>query len=439
MKLDATILGVVQRRDAVDVRKLSSQIGSGQMVETVDGRRFRVTSKIANAGGISFCLTNPAGSIHVTAAELADLDPLPSGIARLAHVLRILSYNRDFTEYINTAIESHGLPIDPAMDWSKWLYKFAAKYLTSERNVQEDTLDETLHEFIIKLIYQKDILSSYDPKKVTEERSKGKGPAGKVTAYLTQMFTNYRSIALRTLSDIETVVPGEYTKTDKSHSGLRKKLDTPMVQPGIRDKGEEGEINILDTREHARQPQQEEVESWEDISRFRAEYGDWLTRTHESADVIIKLFDLIVDAETETGGGLSSTSDYKQEWMDSTGKSSSRFQQVSAELSETLQKFITRHPELSETSLIARLIGDIKSKKQTTKSKVVEPKSVLRAASLNLVAAAPSELAQIPGDPGRIPHDNTGNTSNAVILLDEKPPEQPRTVAPEISAVIHGF
>jgi hypothetical protein len=56
------------------------------------------------------------------------------------------------------------------------------------------------------------------------------------------------------------------------------------------------------------------------------------------------------------------------------------------------------------------------------------------------VAIAPSELAQIPGDTGRIPHDNVGNTGDAaVIILDEQPKKPNRTVAPEIPAVQHGY
>jgi hypothetical protein len=211
-----------------------------------------------------------------------------------------------------------------------------------------------------------------------------------------------------------------------------------MTQPGAT--GEE--YNILDTEENARQPKElfQESESWEDIARFRAAYGKWLTRSQnkETAENILKLFDLIVNAEWRAWDDVTSPSDYTLKWMKETGKSQSYFQIIATKLSETLQQFVEVHPELAETSLIARLIGDIKSKKPTTKRKVEGPKSVSRAASLNLVAIAPSDMARIPGDTGRIPHDNTGGTDNAVIILDEQKPEPQRTVIPEIPVVVHG-
>ena len=444
MKLDASALGIVQCRDAIDVRKLSSLVGAGQVIETVAGNRFRVTSKIAGAGGVSFSLTTPAGSFHVTASELAALEPLPRGIAHLAHVLRFYAYNKDFTQYLNEAIKAHGLPTDPKMDWSKWLYgDFVPKYLTpGGKRPGDDILDETLHQFIIDLIYEKDILSTFKSGKVKEERNKNQSKERKVSIFLMQQFITYRSMAVRAMRRLQTTTPGASIKSEKGHNtGLRENLDTPMVQPG--EGGED--VNILDTLDRAHQPVNPFAaeESWENISRFRAEYGKWLETTQrgETTENIMKLFDLIVGSEKKAQDDVSKPSDYTQDWMKETGNSLSYFQTISTKLSETLQKFVEVHPELAETSLIARLIGDIKSKKPTSKSKVEGPKSVPRAASLNLVALAPSELAQIPGDTGRLPHDNTGNAANnAVIVLDEKPEQPPqRTVMPEIPAVTHGF
>jgi len=365
------------------------------------------------------------------------MEPLPRGIARLAHVLRFYAYNRDFTQYVNEAIKAHGLPVDPKMDWSKWLYS----QFGSKGKGNEDQLDEALHEFIIDLIYQKDVLEKFDPKKVTEKTNRNQGLAGAVTAYLTRMFLTFRSMFMRNLNRLQTTTPGASIKSEKGHNtGLRENLDTPMVQPG------EGgqDVNVLDTFERAHAPEDPfaEASSWEDISRFRAEYGDWLVETErsETAENILKLFDLVVNAEQKARDDVSKPSDYTEEWMRDTGKSLSYFQIIATKLSETLQKFVDIHPELAETSLIARMIADIKSKKPTSKSKNEGPKSVPRAASLTLVAVAPSELAKIPGDTGRLPHDNTGNAAaGAVIILDEKPQEQPRTVAPEIPPVAHGF
>lgn len=441
MKLDASVLGAVRHRDTVDVQKISSLVGAGQAIELLDGRRFRVQSKIAGAGTVSFYLTNPVGSLRVTASELAVLQPLPRGIARLAHVLRRYAYNNDFTEYVNEAVKAHGFDIDPKMNWSKWLYDFAKKYLlNANKSVnRNDAVDEALHQYIIELLYEKDVLSSFDPKKIKEERNASQPLERQVSIYLMQQFITYRSMAIRAMHRLNTTTPGE-----KNNAGIRENLNTPMVQPTQGELGEgEGEANILDTMQHAQQPNQGGVESWEDIARFRKEFAEWLQKNEhaDTTDSIIKLFDLIVSAEQEAGSGSSDSGDYKEKWMAATGKSLSSFGVAARKLSETLQEFVTEHPELSETSLIARLIGDIKAKKPTTQRKVEGPNSVPRAASLRLVALAPSDLAQIPGDTGQLPHDNTGNTSSAVIIVDEKganPQQQQRTVAPEIPAIQHG-
>jgi hypothetical protein len=439
VKLDAQALGVVQRRDAVNVQKLASAINTGQVIETVDGRRFRVIAKTAGANGVSFRLNTPVESFYVTASGLADMDPLPRGLARLAHVLRFYAYNKDFTEYVNAAIQAHGLPVDPQMNWSKWLYKFASTYL-SKGKPDEELLDETLHQFIIDLIFEKDILSTFKPRARKQvERNKNQPLERRVSIFLMQQFVAFRSMAVRTLNQLQTTIPGAMIKTDKSHSGIREKLDTPMIQPG--EGGED--VNVIDTPEHAHQPKDSfsEEESWEDIAYFRREYGEWLVETQRggTAENILKLFDIIIYEERIARDDVTKSSDIGEKWMKATGKSPSYYQLIATKLSETIQKFVEGYPELAETSLIARLIGDIKAKKPTTKHKVEGPKSVPVAASLNLVAIAPSELAQIPGDTGRLPHNNTGNEGNAVILLDEKPPAPPRTVAPEIPEVRHGF
>jgi hypothetical protein len=436
MKLDASVLGVVQRRDAVDVQKVSSQIGAGQVIETVDGRIFRVASKIAGAGGVSFCLTTPAGSLHVTASELAAMEPLPHGIARLAHVLRFYAYNRDFTQYVNEAIKAHGLPTDPQMDWSKWLYS----QFSTKGKYNEGDLDEALHEYIVNLLYEKDILSKFDRKKVKRDTNRHGGLAGKITAYLTRMFTTYRSIVERTLARNQTMVPGETLRSEKGHNlGLREKLDTPMIVPG--EGGEE--VNVADTLSRATKPVDPfaESSSWENVAYFRSEYGDWIgdKERPETVENVLKLFDIIINAEKKHPDEVAKSSSFAEEWMKETGKSSSYFQLIMTKLSETLQQFVDQYPELVETSLIARMIADIKSKKPTTKSKNEGAKSAPRAASLSLVAVAPSELAEIPADTGRLPHDNTGGAQSAVIILDEQPKKPNRTVAPEIPAIQHGF
>ncbi|VVB53454.1 Uncharacterised protein [uncultured archaeon] len=440
MKLDAQDLGAVNHRETVDVRKLSSLVGPGLVLETVDGRIFRVVSKVASHQGTTYTLENHDGAFAVTAARLAEMEPLPSGIARLAHLIRLYAYNKDFDQYVKEAIRAHGLPVDKTMNWSKWFQAIYApmlgEYMKSKGlSVSEDAIDEIIHAVIIDSLYARDSLSKF-PKKTQKGYSEGR--ARQVTKFLSNLFNYEKTRAMR-----EAVRGGNVMPTREQGGEGGRGRAVPMMQPG--ETGEE--VNILDTFERAERPQYGvEEESWEDVATFRAEYADWLKRdkeaSTETANNIIKLFDLIINAERTAGDEASQVTDYRLKWMEETGKSLSYFGVIATKLSETLQKFVEVYPELAETSLIARLIADIKTKKPTTKSRVEGPKSVPVAASLNLVAIAPSELAEIPGDTGRIPHGfsgNDGNTSNAVILLDEKPAEQPRTVAPEIPAIKHGF
>ena len=296
MNFDASMLGVVKREDPLDAKKLSALVVAGGTVETIDGRRFRVMSKVVSASGVFFHLSSPAKSLCVTASELAAMEPLPRGIARLAHVLRILSYNRDFTQYVNEAVKAHGLPVDPKMDWSKWLYS----QFTTRGKYDEDQLDEALHEYIIDLIYGKDILESFDPKKMKKERNRNQPLARKVSIFLMRMFLTYRSMVERTLSRLQSTVRGESIRSEKGHNlGLRRDLSTPMVKPG------EGGVdtNILDTEAYALPPREiEEAESWEDIARFRAAYGIWLKKrkSPQTEEKIMTLLDIVVD--TEKGG-----------------------------------------------------------------------------------------------------------------------------------------
>lgn len=434
MKLDASVLGVVGRRDPVDVQKISSRVCAGQVIETVDGSRFRVTSKVSDAGGAAFHLSTPTGTFCVTAAQLADMEPLPPALMRLAHVLRFYAYNRDFDQYVKEALRANRLPIDPKMNWSRWFQAVYVPKLSEfmrAKGLKPDpqTVDEAIHATIVDALFSRDGLAKFRP----AEKRKGKGytedRGRQVTKFVENLFTYEIPRAKREIIRLTNVVP-----VMGPQGGELEGRGTPMEVPSRDDESQTR--NILETEEFSTSPH-EELESWSDVARFRAAYGQWLEKnsTPGVTEDILKLFDLIILAEKMDTGTLS----YKQDWMDATGKSLSYYQIIASKLSETLQDFVAEHPELAETSLIARLIADIKTKKPTTERKVEGVKSVPRAASLALVAAAPSELAQMPGDTGQLPHDNTGNESSAVIVLDEKPAPKPPTVAPEIPAIRHGF
>jgi hypothetical protein len=434
MKLNASTLPV--KPEVVDVHKLSSLITAGQMVEFVNGSRYRVTSKIAGDDGISFRLESSGNSISVTANQLADMGPLPPGLARLAHVLRRFAYNKDFDEYVKTAIRDHGLPVDEVMKWDKFFQAIyvpmLSKFLKSNGlPADDDIIDEIIHATILNALYQRDSLAKFNNKKNEDQYTESE--ARQVTKYLGNLFEYEKVRAKRLALDLLTVTQG---KQDPS-TGIRERLDVPVEQMSPGDE-EDTEVNILDTMENATPSEAPEIESWEDIARFRRDFYEWLKETEreETADNVIKLFNLIIEAEQEDV--TSSRADYMKKWMENTGKSLGSFKVVASKLEKALSAFVKEHPEVAESSLLARLIADIESKKPTTERKV-EGKPTPVAASLHLADWPPFDFEQPDGDTGHLPHDNTGNTGNEVVVVDEEPEEQPqRTVAPEIPVVKHG-
>ena len=435
MKLNASALPV--KPEVVDVHKLSSLVSAGQLVEFVDGSRYRVTSKIAGINGTSFCLESAGNSVSVTASQLADMGPLPPGLARLAHVLRHYAYNKDFNLYIQEAIRAHGLPVDDKMDWSKWfqaiyvpmLGKFLSKF---GKPSAHEVIDEVIHSTIVNALYERDSLAKFNVKKNEGEYTESE--ARQVTKFLSNLFDFEKQRAKREAINLVSVVQG---KRDES-TRISEHLDVPMEIPDT-DNEEDLGVNILDTMENATPSDAPEIESWEDIARFRRDFYEWLKETEreETADNIIKLFNVIIEAEQEDI--TSSRADYMKKWMETTGKSIGYFKVIASKLEKALSVFVKEHPEVAESTLLARLIADIESKKPTTERKVEGRKPAPIAASLHMATWPPFNFEQPDGDTGHLPHDNTGNTGNEVVVVEEKPEEQPqRTVAPEIPVVKHG-
>lgn len=440
MKVDAAVLGAVPRRD-VDVLKLSTRVEAGHVIETVSGRRYLVASKIAGKDGVVFHLSTPTESLSVTAQQLVDLEPLPSGVSRLASVLRLYAFNKLFDRAVKDAVERYDLPVDEGMDWAKWFEAVFTPYLreymlSKGMKPNSEIIDEAIHAIIADSLYFRDGLAKFpkpDRKRLKKEKGYKADIARQVTKFLSNLFDYEKTKAKREIIRMTNVVP------HFEHGGEQGQgMAVPMEQPS--ESGEEQ--NILETEEHAH-PSHElpsgaaaEAESWEDISRFRKDYADWLEMNESEATtrLVLKLFDIIIKGEHE--GEREYLSQYRDAWMEQTGKSLSYYGIIMSKLASTLEDFVVENPELAELSSIARLIADIKSKKQTTKRTREKPV----AASLSLAAAAPSDVATIPGDTGRIPHDDIRGTSDDAVILVDQPEEEPqRSVMPEVPAVRHGI
>ncbi len=422
-----------------DIRKISSLVNTGQTLETVDGRRFFVTAKVAVAGGPSFRLVTPTASQYVTARQLAEMDPLAPGLVRLAHVLRFYAFNKDFDLYIKDAIRAEGLPVDPTAHWDRFFQKIyrpmLADYMRS-RGVKPDdeVIDEAIHATIIDALLSREGLSKFRPSSKGKGKQYTEGQARQVTKFLSNLFEYEKTRAKREILRLTNVVPSIGAGGSKNR-GLAIPMERP--KPGQ----PEETYNILDTEEFGTEHPTLERESWEDIARFRAAYAEWLKPRvgNEVIDDIMTLLGFMVQASQRSGGREADLSDYRELWMSETGNSLSYYQVVITKMADTLSEFVDEHPELVESYQLARLINDIGDKKPSTQHRIEGLKPAFASASLRLAMAAPSDLAAIPGDTGGLPHDNTGTTDGSVIVLEQQPEEQPRrTVAPEVPSIRHG-
>lgn len=70
-----------------------------------------------------------------------------------------LSFNPDFDTYVKTAIEAKGLPVDPKVNWAKWL---EGVYRSSVSPLKAELRDEAIHHMLIDNLYRYDAVARFD-------------------------------------------------------------------------------------------------------------------------------------------------------------------------------------------------------------------------------------------------------------------------------------
>jgi len=127
-------------------------------------------------------------------APLAEEDVIPftdmgddlTPMARISALVR-LSFNPDFDLYVKGAIESHNLPVDPSMDWAKWL---ESAYRGAVSPLKAELRDEAIHHMLIDNLYRYDALAKFDPTRVGDQSL----PLEKqVSSYLKGYFSQQKS------------------------------------------------------------------------------------------------------------------------------------------------------------------------------------------------------------------------------------------------------
>jgi len=236
--------------------KFSSLIRAGSIVHTIDGGVYRCMSKIACGGETHIRLANLQGTSVPTPVNLRPISP---ALARFASWMRwVVAYNKDFDLYVKEYIRAAGLPVDPAMDWSKMLQTTVTPRLVSK---DPEVQDEALHHLIIKLLVERSILSNFNTAIAKFPPHVQALPLEKqVNAFLLQNFIWYIGKAN---SYIKQVI-----FQDDANS---------MFSEGTA--GHEGEdINTLDTEEHATGTQAyDAIDSDVDVQTFLRGFVKYLS------------------------------------------------------------------------------------------------------------------------------------------------------------------
>jgi hypothetical protein len=166
-------------------------LDAGAVVTMSNGAMFRVASKVSSANGVRFQLVNGRERRTVTAAQVMVLQPLSPAIVRLASFAHLAySFVQTLDAYVKNAIEKAGLPVDPDMDWGKYLRKV---FKSLFYNHQDQTVaEEAVLEVVVRELYDHRCLEADSPYAhfVPDTGSQKGRPLDKqVSAFLSYRFT----------------------------------------------------------------------------------------------------------------------------------------------------------------------------------------------------------------------------------------------------------
>lgn len=196
-----------------------------------------------------------------------------------AQVLRIMAYNPDFTAYINAALESHGYPTDPEMDWSAWL---DTVYVRNLPRISEEMRDEAIHEMLGHHLFDpdSDVLAKFDPSRL-KESIQALPLAKQLTSYLKMIFIWRIDYTIRYLQkqypEMEVAV-GLTNDEAVDRNGQYRPSLLNQLQHGVTDQVEE---ELIHTSE---------------MKKLRHAFGEWCDKhlRAKSSQIIKQFFDMIL-------------------------------------------------------------------------------------------------------------------------------------------------
>ena len=264
-------------------------------------------------------------------------------------LVRIMSFNEDFNIYVHEALKAHNLPIDPKMDWAKWLNRV---YRTKVAPNNEEMRDEAIHEVLIHHLFEEksDVLNKFDPARLSEKIQQ-RPLEEQVSSYLKTCFIFMMGDAIKYLRKMypeQETAMGLTTEDPNTPSILNK------IQHGVVDKEEEELVQNVEMR------------------KLRHAFDEWCTRKLRPATAkqIIQFFDLIIIFDGGQGEMLD-------EFAARSGVSRARANQLLYhELPRYLRQF-SSSPEGKGFSLAKRIRTKIENERHESEQPAVEPEPEL--------------------------------------------------------------
>lgn len=147
-------------------------------------------------------------------------------------------FDQNLSYYVTGAIERAGLPVDPSINWAKWLdsvYRPALPPLTSD----VDLIDDAIREILVQRLYQERILEKNSPYSHFDENHASKNLEKEVSAYLADTFKKAVPEALDFVREALSIgtggalsrQPGGLPLQMASFSGVKSKAKKSKAEP----------------------------------------------------------------------------------------------------------------------------------------------------------------------------------------------------------------
>lgn len=455
-KAAATLRGYVPEAPSISryAQKLASHVEPGQTIDFADGVQRRVLQKSASPNGMRFVLSGIGGQQALSLRQFAALGPVSPAMRRLASfVHRIVAFDATIDSYVKEAIKAAGLPVDPSMNWAKYLDR-TYKSLLLKLTTDEDLIDDAIRDMVIEELYQKRILSqdsTYSHFDENHPSLQGKELANKVTAYLIAIF-KYRK------EEVVNYVKRALGVGAQGNIGLvpTESLDVPTDS----DEGEDMKNSLADIVKPETNKDIEDMEGQDELHAFLLAFQDYITRTNrENTAKTLNFISQAFEAGKEKSEikkmivGNPAFRGRSGNPLDVDG-----YNFAMAQWGRLLRTFAQDPEEGWADRPIAKMIvreSDELAEKKKEKKKPVTVSSLRIAAPVeeaqpNLTAQTAPPPAPQPAKPAPAPNPNVQqqqavtqrnlnglNTAQPASEEEENAPQQKATIPPEIPGVNH--